>query len=255
MHNPSVPPASARASLAQRKQDLVRAELSKAAWELFARHGYEATRVAEIARAAGVSRRTFFRYYASKEDVLVETTDQLAEELLEAVARRPASEPPLVAIHRALVPVLEPRLTQGDAVARAIIRLLRESRGLRRAMLERHARMEERLAALLARRLGIDPAEDSTPALLAFVARALVDTAFNVWYDQDRTDIPGLIDELFVKLGRITRRAGEASSHGRTRRPSGARGKASAGARPRGASAGPRNLREPCIVSTKRGRS
>jgi hypothetical protein len=72
-------------------------------------------------------------------------------------------------------------------------------------MLERHARMEERLAAQLAGRLGIDPATDSKPALLAFVARALMDTAFNVWYDQHRSDVPALVDELFRKLGELAR--------------------------------------------------
>jgi AcrR family transcriptional regulator len=198
--------APARSSLQARKHEVVRAELSRAAWELFDRRGYEAASVAEIARDAGGSRRTFFRYYASKEDVLVETSDLLAEDFLDAVARRPASEPPLVAIHRALIPVLVTALGEGGT-ARAVIRLLRESRTLRRAMLERHARMEERLATLLARRLRIDPARDSTPALLAFVARALLDTAFNVWYDQDRQDIPALIDELFAKLSALTRTA------------------------------------------------
>jgi AcrR family transcriptional regulator len=174
------------------------------AWELFRKEGYEATTVSDIARAAGVSRRTFFRYYVSKEDVVVETSDELVEEMLAAMARRPAKEPPLVAIRHALVQAMETRLARAEE-ARGIIRLLRESRSLRRALLERHARMEERLAAHLAGRLGMDPATDSKPALLAFLARAMMDTAFNVWYDQRRTDVKGLIDELFKKLGEVTR--------------------------------------------------
>lgn len=197
-------PAPGRASLQRRKQDLVRQELSRAAWELFGREGYEATTVADIARSAGVSRRTFFRYYASKEDVVTETSAELAEDFLGEVARRPAKEPPLVAIQRALVPALERRLARAEE-SRAIIRLLRESRSLRRAMLERHARMEERLAAQLAGRLGMDPATNSKPALLAFLARAMMDTAFNVWYDQHRTDVAALVAELFVKLRDLTR--------------------------------------------------
>ena len=52
-------------TLQERKQELVRAELFNAAWQLFGERGYEATTVAQIAAAAGVSRRTFFRYYAS----------------------------------------------------------------------------------------------------------------------------------------------------------------------------------------------
>jgi AcrR family transcriptional regulator len=191
-------------TLQERKQELVRRELESAAWDLFGKNGYEGTTVAEIAAAAGVSRRTFFRYYASKEEVLTETTDELAEAMLEAVAERPRDEPPLVSIERALVPVLESQLALAER-SRTIIRLLRESPSLRRAMLERHALMEERLAGQLADRLGVDLAKDSAPTLLAFVARAMMDTAFNVWYDQDRQDVAGLVAELFAKLAEHTR--------------------------------------------------
>jgi len=208
-HNPAV--ESSGLSLQERKQELVRAELFNAAWQLFGERGYEATTVAQIAAAAGVSRRTFFRYYASKEDVLVETSDELAESMLAAMAERPLDEPPLLAIERALVPVIESRMARTDRV-RTIIRLLRESRTLRRAMLERHALMEERLAVQLAVRLGTDVAKDSTPALLAFVARAMMDTAFNIAYDHGRSDVAALVAELFTKLGEHT--ALRASSSG-----------------------------------------
>jgi AcrR family transcriptional regulator len=194
-------------SLQERKQELVRGEIFNAAWRLFGAHGYEATTVADIAAAAGVSRRTFLRYFSSKEDVLVETTDDLAEAMLAAMAERPSTEPPLVAIERALVPVLEGRLQTERT--QTIIRLLRESRTLRRAMLERHALMEERLAVQLAARLGVDSATDSTPQLLAFVARAMMDTAFNVAYDQGRTDVAALVAELFAKLGEHTALRGQ----------------------------------------------
>ena len=194
-------------SLQERKQELVRAELASAAWDLFGKKGYEATTVAEIAAAAGVSRRTFFRYYASKDDVVTETSDELAEAMLAAMAERPRDEPPLVSMKRALVPVLEPRLVR-TVRARTIIRLLRESRSLRRAMMERHALMEERLAAQLADRLGADPTKDSAPALLAFIARAMLDTAFNVWYDQGKKDVGALVDELFATLAEHTRKLG-----------------------------------------------
>lgn len=195
--------ATSELSLQERKQELVRSELASAAWDLFGKKGYESTTVAQIAAAAGVSRRTFFRYYASKEDVLTATSDDLAEAMLAAMAGRPRDEPPLVSIERALVPVLEGQLKAAHRF-RTIIRLLRESRTLRRAMLERHALMEERLATLLADRLGADPTKDSAPALLAFVARAMMDTAFNVWYDQGRKDIAGLVAELFATLAEHT---------------------------------------------------
>jgi len=199
------------ASLHQRKRRLVREELAGAAWELFAARGYEATTVSDIARRAGVSRRTFFRYFASKEEVVVETSDALAEDVLAAFRLRPAQEPPLVAIQRTLRPVVVARLADG-AQARAIVKLLRRSRTLRRALLERHARMEERLAVLLARRMGTDAARDATPALLAFVTRALLDTAFNVWFDQDPPDVGAMVDDLFRRLRQVVSAAPRAAA-------------------------------------------
>jgi AcrR family transcriptional regulator len=183
----------------ERKRQLVRDEIARVAWELFDREGYEATTVEQIAEGAGISRRSFFRYYSSKEDVVVGTSDALAEDFLAAFRRRPASEPPLLAIRRALRPVVLDRV-KDPAQGRAIIRLVRESPTLRRAMLERHARMEERLAVMLARRLRADPRRDPAPALLAFVARALMDTAFNVWFDQRPADVAAMVDDLFRRL-------------------------------------------------------
>jgi len=210
----SRPPAAT--ALQQRKRQLVRQEIAHAAWLLFADRGYEKATVDAIARAAGVSRRTFFRYFSSKEDVVVGTSDAIAEDVLAAFARRPKGEPPLVAIQRAIRPAIEARLSDA-AEARAIVSLLRESRTLRRAMLERHARLEERLAAAIAERTGADPRRDPTPALLAFLARALMDTAFNVWFDQRPKHVGAMIDDLFRRLRAVvsprrrgTRRASEA---------------------------------------------
>ena len=124
-------------SLQERKQELVRAELFNAAWQLFGERGYEATTVAQIAAAAGVSRRTFFRYYASKEDVLVETTGELAEAMLAAMAERPL-DGAAAARHRARAGARDSRAGwRNTERVQTIIRLLRESRTLRRAMLER----------------------------------------------------------------------------------------------------------------------
>jgi len=189
---------SASASLKLRKQQLVRTALSTAAEELFLANGFEKVTVEQIARAAGVSRRTFFRYYESKEDVMVERSDRLGEQLLAELAARPLNEPPLLAIRNALVPAVESGLAERELV-RYVIRLLRETSSLRRAMMERRNRLEERIAALMARRLGA-ARNDNTPMLLAFVTRALHDTAFNAWYDHETDDIAGLVDDLVGRL-------------------------------------------------------
>jgi AcrR family transcriptional regulator len=195
----AVPPAPP--SLQVRKQQVVRTALSAAAEELFLSHGFEKTTVEQIARAAGVSRRTFFRYYESKEDVMVERTDRLGELLLAELAARPRSEPPLVAIRNALVAAAQAGLAERD-LTRYVILLLRETRALRRAVMERRNRLEERIAALMARRLGA-AGDDDTPMLLAFVTRALYDTAFNAWYDHETDDVAGLVDGLIGRLRAI----------------------------------------------------
>jgi len=209
----------ARPTIQEKKRQVVREEIARAAWLLFAKRGYEATTVDQVARAAGVGRRTFFRYFSSKDDIVVGTADSLAEDFLAAFAERPPEEAPIDSIRHALSPVLAPRLAD-LAGSRAIIRQLRESPTLRRALLARHARMEERLAALVARRTGANLRKDPTPALVAFVARAVMDTAFNVWYDQRRTDVPALVDELFETLRNVVSpppppRAGARAARGR----------------------------------------
>jgi AcrR family transcriptional regulator len=185
-------------SLRQRKLEVVRMALSTAAEELFLSRGFERTTAEQIAHAAGVSRRTFFRYYESKEDVLVERSDRWGERLYAELAARPRDEPPLLAIRNALVSAVELGIEDADFL-RWVIRVLREKRVVRRAMMERRSRLEERIAALMADRLQAGP-DDKKPMLLAFVTRALHDTAFNAWYDDETDDVPGLIDGLIVQL-------------------------------------------------------
>lgn len=192
---------SAPEQLKARKRQVVRDALSDAAAELFRIRGFEAVTVEEIAQAAGVSRRTFFRYYESKEDVMVERLDRDGERFITELAARPLDEPPLLAIRNSLIPAIEYGLGEADLV-RDATRLLRETSALRRALMERRNRFEERIAALMMQRLGASP-EDNTPMLLAFLTRALNDTAFNAWYDHETDDIAGLIDDLIRRLRSI----------------------------------------------------
>ena len=181
-----------------RKQQVVRNALSSAAEKLFLARGFENVTVEEIALSAGVSRRTFFRYYESKEDVLVERFSQLGEDLLSELATRPVEEPALLAIRNALVPTMEASLVEPEII-RDTVRLLRETNALRRALLERRSRLEERIARLMIERIG-SSSQDNTPMMLAFITRALMDTVFNAWYDHETDDIAGLVDELIGRL-------------------------------------------------------
>lgn len=94
-------------SLRDRQKDALRLELRDAAIALFDRQGFAATSVDEIARTAGVSRSTFFRYFGSKEAILATDTDQSTEVFLAALAARPASESRMEAVENALVELTE----------------------------------------------------------------------------------------------------------------------------------------------------
>jgi len=189
-------------SLRERKLEVVREALAAAAEELFLLRGFERTTVEQIAHAAGVSRRTFFRYYESKEDVLVERSERWGERLYVELAARPRKEPPLLAIRNALVPAVTAGIEDAEFI-RWVIRVLRERSSLRRVMMERRNRLEERIAALMTARLRAG-SHDNKPMLLAFVARALYDTAFNAWYDHETRDVGGLVDGLVAGLCAVT---------------------------------------------------
>lgn len=90
-------------SLRQRKKDRTREALADAALELFAARGFDATTVDQIAEAAGVSRRTFFRYFRSKEAVVFPDREHRLEVLRALLAGAPASESGLAAVRRGLL--------------------------------------------------------------------------------------------------------------------------------------------------------
>jgi AcrR family transcriptional regulator len=86
------PPALGRR---ERKKLETRAALHRAALRLFARKGFQQTRIGEIADAADVSESTFFRYFDNKEGVALEGFRRGAEAIVEAVRKRPISESPI----------------------------------------------------------------------------------------------------------------------------------------------------------------
>lgn len=87
-----------RPSLRDRKKDATRQQIENVAWELFTTQGFDETTVQQIADAANVAPRTFFRYFPTKEAVLYPELDGLLDELAVAFAGRPADEPALVSL-------------------------------------------------------------------------------------------------------------------------------------------------------------
>jgi AcrR family transcriptional regulator len=171
--------------LRERKKAKTRVMLERAALELFAEQGFDETTIEQISAACEVSPRTFFRYFASKEDVLHAESDRRLSSLVADVeARRGAGQPPFEAVRGAVIHMVED--FQGD-----------------RASLELHARVVARNTAALTRgaerqhlwedgifsALGVvDPSSDRRDVLelrlLAAMATAALRAATQEWEAQ-----------------------------------------------------------------------
>ncbi|MCL2586507.1 MAG: TetR family transcriptional regulator [Streptosporangiales bacterium] len=199
----ATPAAAPTPSLAQRKRQLVADELSEAALQLLALKGFDAVTIDEIAIAAGVSKRTFFRYFASKEDVVVRFLADLGTGISTELAARPEGEQPSAALHHAVGAALESCAGHTDHAARAlrVVQLILRTPALRARFVEHQARWRDDLAAVLARRLALDPARSLYPALAAGMALAAFDAVLQRWSDSDGAEDPAdLASRAFAAL-------------------------------------------------------
>src|SRR5213596_587029 len=84
----------------ERTRRAVRDELAQLAKELFVEKGYDETTIDDLAAAAGMSKRTFFRYFASTEELVMGKYEFFGQHLAEDLAARPADEPPWVSLRQ-----------------------------------------------------------------------------------------------------------------------------------------------------------
>ncbi|WP_329614220.1 TetR family transcriptional regulator [Streptomyces brevispora] len=148
----SAPGAEPPMGLRERKKLKTRAAIRGAACRLIAEQGYEATSIEQIAEAAEVSPSTVFRYFATKEDIVL--TDEY-DAFVEALVRnRPADEPPLVSLRFMVVEALTTFLTADDEEVRRRIRLMVEVPAVRARMAQSLSDTAQLLARVLADRSG-----------------------------------------------------------------------------------------------------
>lgn len=149
-----------------RKKLQTREALRGAAIRLALEHGYQALTVEAITEAADVSVRTFFNYFASKDEALLGADPQHAEELAAALAARPAEESPLTAL-RAVFAELADTFTDREALWQARMELLRANPQLWPRMFAAFSAFERSLAGAIAARTGCDAETDIYPGLVA----------------------------------------------------------------------------------------
>ena len=176
-NGPGSPPQGRR----ERKKQRTREALIDAAFGLFAAKGFDATTVEEIADAVDVSSRTFFRYFASKEDVALTFQDEQVRAIAAALAARPADEPVMTAMRRTAVQIARAcesgELGFDPGRFACMVTMVQDSPALMAGSLEHAQRKQALLTEVVAQRMGVDPATDMRPHVAAAAAHAAFQAA------------------------------------------------------------------------------
>jgi AcrR family transcriptional regulator len=166
-----------RPGLRERKKARTRAAIREHAFRLFRAQGYDATTVEQIADAAEVSPSTFFRYFPTKEDVVLQ--DDMDLLWLDAIREQPPEVSPIAAL-RAGVHTAFARMGEAEwAQLRETTELALAVPAVRGRMLEEMARTTQALAEAVAERTGRDPSDFAVRAL----AGAIVGIALAAWFE------------------------------------------------------------------------
>lgn len=174
----------------ERKKNDTRQALRQAAHRLFAEQGFAQTTIDQITEAADVSRRTFFRYYASKQELLRLEIADVQPAMLAALLGRPRDEPPLLAIRAALRTLIGP--SGPPEIAASLAGSLGGARA-RIGLVRLLADWEQGIADTLLVRRGLDPATaPEADRLRAVITACAATSALRASVQAYRSQNPGL---------------------------------------------------------------
>lgn len=170
--------------LRERHRKRTAADLEEAALTLFCERGFDAVTIDDIAAAADVSRRTFFRYFASKEDVILSDHPKRLDELQAALDRRPTEEPALTALRNAIMSMAGTYEEDREHMLRRF-RLMTTTPALEARSLCLQRNWETAVTEMVAARMGVGPAEDLRPGVVAATTMAAMRVATVNWLAGD----------------------------------------------------------------------
>ncbi|MEU0737869.1 TetR family transcriptional regulator [Streptomyces sp. NPDC006134] len=192
----------------ERKKQRTRDALLRAALELFTARGYERTTVDEIAEAVDVSQRTFFRYFASKEEAAFFVSRLAEARFVDAVRARPADEPPLEALRQSLAESWD---SIGEAVEQLVplelhmrfYQVIESTPALLAAHLRRATELEEEIARVIADREGLDVDADPRPRVVVAVFGAVIRVTERIWSVGEEATLGALRDLTSSYLAQV----------------------------------------------------
>ena len=160
--------------------------------------GYNTVTAEQIAAAAGISVRTFFRYFQTKDDVLSAMPLRVIETMCTTVESRPPGEPILDTWRQSIAGAYD---TQDVRAAQLLHRIIRTQPALEHRIVIGDSRLSEMLVTTIARRLGVDPATDLRPSVLGVAILGALNAAFVRWTTRGGDDeLLGLFDQTLDVL-------------------------------------------------------
>ncbi|MGW1772746.1 TetR/AcrR family transcriptional regulator [Streptomyces sp. NPDC002104] len=171
----SKPEPEPDSGLRERKKERTRTLLREGAAALFAEHGFAGTTVADIAACANVSERTFFRYFDSKEALLLPDSVDLFAYVEAELARRPPHEEPLDAVCNALISAVAPFAASSLTALTHSVAIAGDERVVAAQLVQLFANFEDRLTLIVLNRLPADtPDADLRAGVIAGAALSAV---------------------------------------------------------------------------------
>ena len=164
----------------ERQRAAVREEIASAAVALFLAQGFDATTIDQIIERVGVSRRSFFRYFGTKEDLVLGDLVARGTVIAQALADRPSDEGPWEAI-RASFRDADEMSTMDPATTLAFGRMLYDTPSLLARHIEKRLRWQEMLVPLIAPRVPDGPDRLLRASSIVASSLACLDTASRAW--------------------------------------------------------------------------
>jgi AcrR family transcriptional regulator len=188
-------------SLKMRKQELVRVAIYDAAMDLFSRKGFNETTVDEIAEAAGISQRSFFRYFPTKSDVLAYDIAGAGDVVVAAVEGCPRGLSGLEVVRRAALANIEYAISRPRT--RQIIEITAQNFPVRQAHRAALVEVENRVSEAYAARMKNSGKYGLGPRMLTLLTQMVVDLTLTSWFFGEAKDCESGLTTVFDMLTRL----------------------------------------------------
>ena len=190
---------TSKVTLQARKQEFVRDAIWTAALDLFAEKGFDETTVDDIVDAAGTSRRTFFRHFESKRDLMAAPIESYGASLAKAIESCPGT-PSAAKLFRHVVLEVAQR-TVSDSRMRKVMAIAAKHPAAREAQLSRVAEVQDRVADAFAQRC----TDELAAHVLAALTLSALSLTYRVWFSRGKKDLESAVRQVFSELAQTIR--------------------------------------------------